>query len=170
MSDEPTSAIDPALIAAAAADQEPAAPTSSPADPPTSSPAAAAPTDYLAEARDFLDFAKMLCFPIWPSLATIYDDTTTGNIARRLAAVAEKYGITGALIFGKYGAEIMLAGALVPLAIPTIQAIKHDNAQAKANVQKTPAGEAGRVEQTAGTSDAAESPLARFPDANASKT
>jgi hypothetical protein len=135
----------------ASANGEPAAPVAPPAL-----------IDYTKEARDFVQFARGLVVVPWPSLQLVYTDASCELIAQRLGAVFEKYQVTTGALFGKYGPELMLAFTVVQLARPTLDAIRHDNAQAKK--QPIPAAGVGGTEETAGTSGSAESPLNRFAD------
>jgi hypothetical protein len=128
-------------------------------------PTAPAPIDYTKEAAEFVQFAAGLVVVPWPSLRLVYTDENCKKISERLGAVFEKYQVTTGALFGKYGPELMLAFTVVQLARPTLDAIRHDNAQAKK--QPIPAAGAAGAEQTAGTNGTGESPLARFNGGNA---
>lgn len=124
----PAAMVDPALIAAAAADRaESSQPAAVPGQP-AAAPAAPAAADYDAESRDLVAFAWALFDPLYPSLRPIYTAEVRATIAARLAPIARKYGWT--LEF--FGPEIMLGVTLAPLIVPTARAIKADNAAARA--------------------------------------
>jgi hypothetical protein len=86
------------------------------------------PIDYLSDAKGLVDIAAEALAAFYPSTAPILTTEKRGRIAGALAPVLEKYGLDMAGIFGKWGAEIGLAFACAPIAIPLAQAIRADRA------------------------------------------
>lgn len=91
----------------------------------------AAPVDYLSDAKGLVDIAAESLAAFYPSTGPILTPEKRGRIAGALAPVLEKYGLDMAGIFGKWGAEIGLAFAISPIAIPLAQAIRADRAAAE---------------------------------------
>ncbi len=89
------------------------------------------PIDYLSDAKGLVDIAAEALAAFYPSTAPILTTEKRGRIAGALAPVLEKYGLDMAGIFGKWGAEIGLAFACAPIAIPLAQAIRADRAAAE---------------------------------------
>lgn len=90
-----------------------------------------APVDYLSDAKGLVDIAAESLAAFYPSTAPILTTEKRGRIAAALAPVLEKYGLDMAGIFGKWGAEIGLAFAVAPIAIPLAQAIRADRDSAR---------------------------------------
>lgn len=59
-----------------------------------------------------------------PELAPIYNDQACYQWGVGMAAVSEKYGWDAGEVIGRFGPEIALVVASVPLVVPTYQAIK----------------------------------------------
>ena len=106
--------------------EQPGGPAAAPA-----APAGPVVVDWNAESRDLVEFAAELFFPLWPRLATVWTEEAL-IVDGRLAAVLKKRGLNMERILGQWGAEIMLAAAIVPAVVPTVQAIKADNADHRA--------------------------------------
>lgn len=87
--------------------------------------------DYTADAKELVDFAAELYFPIWPRLEQVWDQERRAKLVVRAAAVMKKWNFTMEAFLGKWGPEIMLAMSVGPAVLPTIQAIKADNADAR---------------------------------------
>lgn len=94
-------------------------------------PAPAAPVDYLSDAKGLVDIAAESLAAFYPSTAPILTADKRGRIAGALAPVLEKYNLDMAAIFGRWGAEIGLAFAVAPIAIPIAQAIRADREAAR---------------------------------------
>lgn len=119
---------------AAAAAQPPSAPPapSTEGTPSTVQPMPpSAPVDYLAEATDCIEFAYDMFSPLYPSLQPIYTADVRERIAQRAAPLMEKYGVT----LGVLGPELSFLITVAPLIIPTVKAIRHDQAQIRAAQQ-----------------------------------
>lgn len=72
------------------------------------------------ETKAVIGVALGLLVPVLPYLGEIYTDEVQGRIAAAYVPVAEKYGWqTGGGIFERYGAEIMLAATVLPVAVQT---------------------------------------------------
>lgn len=89
-------------------------------------PAADAAIDPSKEARELIEFAAGLFFPLSPSLATVYTDEVRERLAEKGAPVLKKYGLNLSALFGRWDAEIGFAIVAVPLIAPTIEAIRAD--------------------------------------------
>jgi hypothetical protein len=98
--------------------EQPASPAG--AIPPAGEGAAAPRVDYNAEARDVVQFWRVLICSVGPSLEAIYDDATCDRLATALAPVMAKYELS----LNKFGPELVLAAVAVPLAVRTYQAVK----------------------------------------------
>lgn len=123
--------IDPALLAAAAADTA----TAEHAAQPSATAPAAAPQpvkDPKAEAADLLQFAGGLLFPLYPSLAKVYTPEVIDRLASSAAPLLTKYGVNLEAVFGRFGPEIGFAIVAVPLIAPTVAAIRADRAELQA--------------------------------------
>ncbi|MCX7289726.1 hypothetical protein [Janthinobacterium sp.] len=59
-----------------------------------------------------------------PELAGVYNEQACYQWGVGMAAVSEKYGWDAGEVIGRFGPEIALAVASVPLVVPTYQAIK----------------------------------------------
>lgn len=129
-----------AAIDGAAAGLDQAAPGADPA----AAPAGPVVVDWHAEAKDLIDFAAELTFPIWPRLAQVWEPKKLEQLTTRLSRVMQKWDLTSERL-GKWAPEIMLAVTLVPAVIPTVQAIRQDNAEARAKAE-----EQGRAAPPAG--------------------
>jgi hypothetical protein len=113
-----------ALQAEAAALEAAQAPAAAPEAGEGSAPAA--PVDYLSDAKGLVDIAAESLAAFYPSTGPILTTDKRGRIAGALAPVLEKYNMDMAAIFGRWGAEIGLAFAVAPIAIPLAQAIRAD--------------------------------------------
>lgn len=91
----------------------------------------AAPVDYLAEAKDCIEFAYDMFSPLYPSLQPIYTADVRERIAARAAPLMEKYGVTLSVL----GPELSFLITVAPLIVPTVKAIRHDRAQIRAAQQ-----------------------------------
>lgn len=139
-----------------------------PPDPTTAPPA---PVDHVAEARDLIDFAHDALVPLYPSLATVYTEPVRDRIAKAGGKLLAKYGVTMADIFGAWGEEIGFALVVVPLVVPTVQAIRADRAAAEKAASAPPppppapvptADQAAMLDKAADEAPAAPNPLERF--------
>lgn len=79
-----------------------------------------APIDFNEEARDLVQFWRVLISSVGPSLAEIYDDATCDRLASALGPVLAKYDLN----LGKFGPELVLAAVAVPLGVQTYKAVK----------------------------------------------
>lgn len=162
-----------AAIAQAAADRAPIVPADvlaeatadvapAPTSPVATAAQSAAPIDYQAEARELIEFAHALCVPVWPSLDRVYPEKTRERIIAAAVPLMEKYKFT----LGKIGPELTFAIVTVPLVIPTVQAIRHDNKKAKeaaAELAGTRAPAPAGAELGTVNDQGASNPLGDFP-------
>lgn len=102
-------------------------------------PPAPEPLDPVQEARDLLDFAYDSLTPIYPSLEKVYTPAVRDRIARSGGKLLAKYGVSLADIFGAWGEEIAFAMVVLPLVVPTVQAIRADREAAAAPAPAKPA-------------------------------
>lgn len=68
-------------------------------------------------------FGKVICMAL-PELAGVYNEQACYQWGVGMAAVSDKYGWDAGEVIGKFGPEIALVVASVPLVVPTYQAIK----------------------------------------------
>lgn len=68
-------------------------------------------------------FGKVISMAM-PELAGVYTEEKCYQWGVGMAAVSEKYGWDAGEVIGRFGPEIALAVASVPLVVPTFQAIK----------------------------------------------
>ena len=68
-------------------------------------------------------FGKVLSMAL-PELKDVYNEQACYQWGVGMAAVSEKYGWDAGEVIGRFGPEIALAVASVPLVVPTFQAIK----------------------------------------------
>lgn len=156
------------LAAPVATPGGPAAPASPAGTDAAPAPAApAAPIDYHAEATGIVELAATMFFPLFPSLEAIYTDDARSRIAAAAAPLMQKYGCS----LGVIGPELAFILTIAPFIPATIRAVKHDNAQAKAQAgeprqtrQAAPAGavEAQPIGEPADTGSAAGEPAAVY--------
>lgn len=107
--------------------------------------AEAAP-DVVGEMRAVLAVAVGMLSPVLPYLPAIYTDEVQGRLAAAYVPVADKYGWqTGGGIFEKYGAEIMLAATVLPLAVQT-RAAHGQWMEERAEAERKKAGPGSRGE------------------------
>jgi len=100
---------------------------------PAAAPAPALePVDYVAEAADLVEFAYANFVELYPSLEKIYTEPVRKKLAAKAGAVLKKRGWTLDRILDRWGAELGLLMAVQPLVVPTMKAIKADNAAARA--------------------------------------
>lgn len=155
----PQSVVDSSIIAQAEIDAAGAAPGAPPGQP---APAAAGAVDYQGAAVDLVEFAGALFFPIYPSLAAIYDQPTRARIAEPLGQVFQKYRVD----LGALGCELTLAIVLLPTIAPAAAAIQKDRTAKKGSGNgQTPQNtiiEPNNPEQR-GAEIIAENPLSHFP-------
>lgn len=71
-----------------------------------------------------------------PELDGVYNEQACLQWGAGMAAVSEKYGWDAANTFAKFGPEIMLIMATVPLAVPTFHAIKERKRKADADAAR----------------------------------
>lgn len=90
-----------------------------------------AAADYLTDASGIVDIAAEALAAFYPSTGKILNTEKRKRIAGALAPVLEKYGVDMAAIFGRFSAEIGLAFAVAPIAIPIAQAIRADREAAR---------------------------------------
>lgn len=95
-------------------------------------PPAAAPVDFMVDARGLCDFTAEGLGALYPSTLKVLDAEKRERFAAALAPVMEKYGLSLGAIFGRWGAEINLAFVTVTLAVPLANAIKSDRAAIRA--------------------------------------
>lgn len=129
------------------------------------------PVDPVADAREIIDFACVSLFPLYPSLEKVYTEPVRDRIARALARVLVKYGVSLADIFGAWSEEIALAMVTLPLIVPTVQAIRADRAKAEAIAKAPPPAhpnpppapsQADMQERAADAPPVAPNPMERF--------
>lgn len=92
--------------------------------------------DMHAEARDLIGFGVTLFAPLYPSLAAVYTPEKQERLAAVSVPLMQKYNITFAGLFEKWGAEINFAIVAVPLAGETLRACRADNAARKEAEEK----------------------------------
>lgn len=119
---------DPLTLAAAELDQAEHVADQAPPVPGAAPPA---PVDHRLEARQLLDVAGSILFPLYPSLERVYPENVRDRIAAAAAPVMEKYGLRLDDIFGRWAPELGLAFAVLPLVTPTLEAIRADRAAAR---------------------------------------
>lgn len=140
-----------------------------PADPAAQPPE---PVDHTADAREIIDFACDSLFPLYPSLEKVYTEPVRQRIAVSGGRLLRKYGVSLADLFGAYGEEIAFAMAVLPVVVPTVQAIRADRAKAEAAAKQPPltdapppppaAAQADMQARAADAPPAAANPLERF--------
>jgi hypothetical protein len=97
--------------------------------------------DYMAEARDLVQFWRMLISSVGPSLSDIYDDATCDRLAAALGPVMAKYNFD----LSRFGPELVLAAVAIPLTIRTYRAIGMENKRRAAEAKaKAAAGDGPR--------------------------
>lgn len=95
-------------------------------------PAAEAPAaDPAAEVAGLLQTVAAMLSPMFPSLAEIYTTQTCAALGQAAAPVMAKHGLSMGGIFERWGAEIALLGAALPVGIATAHGIKADLAAKK---------------------------------------
>lgn len=97
---------------------------------------AAQAVNWQAESHDLVDFATGMFFPLYPRLAGVWTPERCATLEHRLAAVLEKYKLDMGTLLGKWGPEIMLAAAIAPAVLPTVKAIREDNAERRAKAKE----------------------------------
>lgn len=127
-----------------------------------------APVDYLAEAKNLIEFAHGLYVPLFPSLEKVYTPDVRARIAAAAAPVMQKYSFDLGAFFGRFGPEIGLVMVVVPLVPPTITAVRADRAARDAEKSTKPANDKIPLERQTGAIDNATaapvaSPLTQFP-------
>lgn len=90
------------------------------------------PVDYLTDAQGIVDMGAAALGAWYPRTEPVLNDAARGKLAAAVAPVMEKYGLTLGALFGRWGAEINLAFALVSLGVPIAKAISADRAEQKA--------------------------------------
>lgn len=75
-----------------------------------------------------------------PELAPIYNEQACYQWGVGMAAVSDKYGWDAGEVIGRFGPEIALVVASVPLVVPTYQAIKarREAAEKESNNRRQP--------------------------------
>jgi hypothetical protein len=121
-----------------------------------------APIDPTQDARDILDFAHASLTPLYPSLGKVYTEEVRQRIAVAGGRLLAKYGVTLADIFGRWSEEIGFAMVVLPLVVPTVQAIRHDRAAAENPPAAAPKVEAAADAPTFPEPAAGPNPLERF--------
>ena len=84
------------------------------------------PPDVAAEVAALVKTVADLLTPAFPSLGLIYTPETCDRLGAAAAPVMEKYGWTVGEVFGKWGPEIGLAVAALPVVVATVKAVRHD--------------------------------------------
>lgn len=81
--------------------------------------------DPVAETQAVIGVVVGLLVPVLPYLGAIYTEDVQGRLAAAYVPVADKYGWTsGGGIFERYGPELMLAAAALPVVVQTARAHK----------------------------------------------
>lgn len=110
--------------------------------------------DPAAEVAALLSLLAGILAPLFPSLPGIYTEPTCKRLGDAAAPVLLKYEVSVGGLFDRWGPEIGLAAAALPVAIATAQGIKADlAARRKKADDETPAAgplQAGQIEQQAG--------------------
>lgn len=107
--------------------------------------APAAPVvDSAAEVAALLQTVSALLSPMFPSLSTIYTEATCRKLAAAAAPVLAKYDMSVGGLFERWGPEIGLAAAALPVAVATHRGIRADLAARVAKTDDEP--EAGQVD------------------------
>lgn len=91
-----------------------------------------------AELQSALELVRMMAGPLmqwWPEFGTVWNDRTLAEISAGGAAVMERHGWTVGDAFSKFGPYIALAGATLPPALVTYQAIKVHQAEQRRQQQ-----------------------------------
>lgn len=88
--------------------------------------------DSAAEVAALLQTLAALLAPAFPSLATIYTEATCKRLGEAAAPVMDKYSLSVGGLFEKWGAEITLALAALPVGVATVAGIKADLAARRA--------------------------------------
>ncbi|MCV2361649.1 hypothetical protein LNV08_22010 [Paucibacter sp. TC2R-5] len=91
-----------------------------------------------AELQSALELVRMMAAPLmswWPEFGTVWNDRTLQEISAGGAAVMERHGWTVGDAFSKFGPYIALAGATLPPALVTYQAIKLNSAEQRRQQQ-----------------------------------
>lgn len=160
--------VDAAILAQARADTEnPTSATTGDAGAGTAAPAAGAPgrvIDYDAEAREVMEFAAALFFPLRPGLEKIYTPEVRERVAAAGAPLLRKYNIDLSLL----GPELTFAVVIIPLIAPTVAAIRANDRSPKVKNEKaaeakTPAETTTAAGGAVGAEVTPENPLNRFP-------
>lgn len=90
------------------------------------------PVDYMTDAQGIVDMGAAALGAWYPRTEPVLNDAARKKLAEAAAPVMEKYGLTLGALFGRWGAEINLAFALVSLGVPIAKAISADRAEQKA--------------------------------------
>ena len=112
-----------AIDAAEAVALDPAAPAGSPE---------VAPPDPAAEVAALLATVAALLSPMFPSLGTIYTESTCRRLGDAAAPVLAKYDLSVGGLFERWGPEITLLGAALPVGVATWKGVKADLAARRA--------------------------------------
>jgi hypothetical protein len=140
-------------LAAAAGDIDAAASSAEGIAPDGKAPPPPAAIDYTAEAVELTEFLATMFLPLYPRLAGVWTAERRAVVAPRLGAVLAKHGLSLERMLGTWGAEIMLCAAVAPLVLPTIQAVKQDNAEFRAKARQ-----GNQATQTPGAATVAPTP------------
>lgn len=89
-------------------------------------PAPLAPADFDCEARELVDELADALGDWFPSTRKTYDLERRVRLAARAAPVLRKHNLSAAVLFGRWGAEILLAASLSRVIKPTWDAIAYD--------------------------------------------
>ncbi len=84
------------------------------------------PADFAAEGRELVDVLADALGDWFPSTRPIYNEERRARLAKRTEAVLRKHNLSAAVIFGRWGPEIMLAAAASSAIKPTYDAIAYD--------------------------------------------
>lgn len=98
----------------------------------------AATTDFVGDARGLINILSDSLAAFYPSTAAVITDDKRQALAVAWAPVMEKYGVSMASIFGRYGAEIGAAFVTAQIAVPLANAIRADRAAAALEKNKQP--------------------------------
>ena len=90
------------------------------------------PVDYYTDAKGLTDIAFESLHAFYPSTEKVVTPDRRDKFAAALAPVMEKYGLSLAVIFGRWGAEINLVFVTAQFAVPLARAIADDRAAARA--------------------------------------
>ncbi len=97
-----------------------------------------------------LRLAVEILSPMFPSLRQVYTDETMHSIAAVAVPLADKHGFSLSNVFGRFQEEIQFAFVVVPVALATYQAVKHDVLQRDIDARMEAEAEAAKQAEEGG--------------------